>query len=76
MHSSHIQYFKFSDSYNSVGKTDECETCRDCRTTILVLLLKVSNLYAFLCGYYGSPNVQNQMCELCTFPKSSLICYR
>ena len=27
---------------------------------------KVSNLIAISCGSYGSPNVQNQMCELCT----------
>ena len=43
------------------------KTCRDCRTTIPLLLLKDSNLYAILCGCYGSPNVKNWMCELCTF---------
>ena len=47
--------------------TDKCETCRDCRTTIRLSLLKVSNLYVILCGCYGSPNVKNRMCELRTF---------
>ena len=47
--------------------TDKCETCRDCRTTIPLSLQKVSNLYAIICGRYASPNVKNQMCELCTF---------
>ena len=46
---------------------DKCDTCRDCRTTIHLSLLKVSNLYVILCGYYGSPNVKNWMCELCKF---------
>ena len=47
--------------------TDKCETCRDCRATILLPPSKVSNLYAILCGCYGSPNVKNRMCKLCTF---------
>ena len=40
---------KFSNlvTYNIlyVGMTDECETCRGGKPTILVSLLKVSNLY-------------------------------
>ena len=32
-----------------------------------LLLLKVSNLYAISCGSYGSPNIQNWICKLCTF---------
>ena len=47
--------------------TDKCETCRDCRTTIALSLLKMSNHNAILCGCYGFPNVKNGMCELCTF---------
>ena len=47
--------------------TDRYKTCKDCRTTIPLSLLKVSNLYAIFCGCYGSPNVKNWMCELCTF---------
>ena len=31
-----------------------------------LLFLKVSNLYTIPCGSYGSPNVQNWMCKLCT----------
>ena len=38
--------------------TDKCETCRDCRATIPLPPPKVSNLYAILCGCYGSPNVK------------------
>ena len=29
--------------------------------------LKVSNLYAILCGFYGYLNEQSWMCELCMF---------
>ena len=47
--------------------TDTFETFRDCRTTIPLSFLKVSNLYTIPCGFYGSPNEQNRMCELCTF---------
>ena len=67
VHSSHIHFFNFGGSYNFIGMTDEYETCRDCRTTIPVSLLKVSNLNPIPCGSNGSPNVQNWMCELCTF---------
>ena len=44
-----------------------CETFRDCGTTILLSSLKVSDLYTSPCGFYRSSNVQNRMCELCTF---------
>ena len=47
--------------------TDRCETFRDCRTTIPLLSLKVSNCYTIACSFYGSPNEQNRMYELCTF---------
>ena len=46
---------------------DRCETFRDCRTTILLSLRKRSNLYTIPCGFYGSANAQNRMCELCMF---------
>ena len=38
--------------YNIVEMTGECETCKNCRATILVSLLNVSNLYAIPCGCY------------------------
>ena len=44
--------------------TDRCETFRDCSTTIPLSFLKVSNLYTICCGFCGSPNEQNRMCEL------------
>ena len=47
--------------------TDECEIYRDYKTTILVSLLKVSNLYAIPCHSYEYPIDQNWMYELCTF---------
>ena len=48
--------------------SNKCETCRVLELlAIPLLLLKVSNLYAILCGCHGSPNVKNWMCELCTF---------
>ena len=47
--------------------TDSSETFRDCRTTISLWSLKVSNLYTTPYGCYGSSNGQNRMCELCTF---------
>ena len=47
---------------------DRCDTLwNNCRTTILISSLKVSNLYAIPCGFYESPNEQNGICELCTF---------
>ena len=52
---------------------NRCETFRDFRTTIPLSPLKVSNLYTIVCGFYGSANEQNLMCELCTFAKSSHI---
>ena len=67
VHSSHIQFFKFGDSYNLLGMLDRYETFRDCRTTIPLCFLKISILYTIHCGFYRSPNTQNQMCELCTF---------
>ena len=32
-----------------------------------VSFLKISTQSTILCGSYASPNVQNRMCELCTF---------
>ena len=46
---------------------DRCETFTDCRTTIPLSFLKVSQLNTIRCGFYESPNEQNWMCELCTF---------
>ena len=46
---------------------DRCETFTDCRTTIPLSFLKVSHLNTIPCGFYESPNEQNQICELCTF---------
>ena len=57
--------------------TDRSKTFRGCRTAIPFIplsSLKVSILCTILCGLYGSPNEQNQMCELGTFPKSCHIC--
>ena len=67
VHSSHIQFFNFGDSQNLLGMTDISETFRNCRTPIPLSALKVSNLYTIHFGFYGSPNVQHQMCELCMF---------
>ena len=56
--------------------TDKCETCRNCRINIVLSFLKVLNLYAILCGFHGSPNVEDWMCELCMharYPKSDHI---
>ena len=47
--------------------TYRCETLRDCRMTIPLSSLKVSDLYTDPCGFYRSSNEQNRMCELCTF---------
>ena len=45
-----VHTFNFSTlvthKYNVVDMTGECETCKNCRATILVSLLNVSNLYA------------------------------
>ena len=55
--------------------TDRCETYTDCRITIPLSSLKVSNIYTIASGFYGSPNEQNWMCELCTFSQiQSHIC--
>ena len=69
VHNSHIQFFNFGDSYNLFGMTDKCETFRDCTTTIPLFIIppKVSDLYTICCGFYASPNEQNQTCELCMF---------
>ena len=34
---------------------------------IPLAFLKVSNLYAIPCGFYGYPNEQSWMCDLCMF---------
>ena len=34
---------------------------------IPLAFLKVSYLYAIPCGFYGYPNEQSWMCELCMF---------
>ena len=57
---------KFS-TFVTQNKTDRYETVRDARSTIALLSLKVSNLYTILCGFYGSPNEQIWISELCTF---------
>ena len=67
VHSSHIQFFNFGVSYNLLWMLDRWETFRDCRTTFSLSLLKISTLYTIHCGFYRSPNTQNQMCEQCTF---------
>ena len=46
---------------------NRCHTFSDCRSTITLSSLKISNLYTIPLGFYGSPNAQNWMCELCTF---------
>ena len=47
--------------------TDTCKTFRDCRFTVRLSILEVLNLYTIPSGFYGSPNEQNWMCEICTF---------
>ena len=74
VHSSHIQIFNFGDSENLLRMFNRCETFRDCRTIIPLSSLKISSLCIIHCGFYGSLNTQNRMCELCTFPKSGHIC--
>ena len=44
-----------------------CEIYRNCWTTIPLATWQVLNLYIIPCGFYGSPNEKNRMCELCTF---------
>ena len=34
---------------------------------ILRATYSVATVASILCGFYESPNSQNQMCELCTF---------
>ena len=70
--SSHVHYSTFqlwspikstwNDSYVA-----RCEICRNCWTTIPLATWQVLNLYTIPCGFYGSPNEKNRMCELCTF---------
>ena len=50
----------------SIRMTDTFKT-RDCRSTIPISFLKDLNLDTIACGFYGSQNEQNWMCELCTF---------
>ena len=45
---------------------DRCETFRDCRIIIPLVSLKCLSVWSILCSFYGSPNEQNGMCELCT----------
>ena len=37
------------------------------KLAIPLAFLKVSYLYAIPCGFYGYPNEQSWMCELCMF---------
>ena len=67
MHSLHIKFFNFGNSYHLFGICYRCETFMYCRTTIPLSFLKVSNLYILLCGFYATPNEKNRMCELCMF---------
>ena len=64
MHSLYIQFFNFNDSYNNFGVIDKCDIFRGYRTSIPLSSLKVINLYSIACGFYGSLNGQNWMCEL------------
>ena len=70
MHSSRIHFY-FGDLWNF--KTNNSETFRNCGTTIVLSLLKVSNLYAILYGCYGSPKVKIRCVNYTYFPKSSHI---
>ena len=47
--------------------SDRHETCKDCSATILPCVMQISDLYAFPVLFYEPVNVQNLMCELCTF---------
>ena len=53
--------------------TDRSDTFRDCRITIALSFLKVSNLYTIPCGFYGSPNGQIGCVKYACFPKSGHI---
>ena len=53
---------------------DTCEIFRDCKAIIPLSSLNVSSLYTIACGFYGSPDEQDWVCELCAFfPESSRI---
>ena len=45
---------------------DGCKTFRDFRTAIPLTALKISALCTIHCDFYGYPNTQNRMYELCT----------
>ena len=66
MHSSHIQFFSFSDSIWNERYVYVRKTLKDYRTAISSLSMKVSILYIIPCGCYISPNEQKWMYELCT----------
>ena len=56
---SHIQFLNFALVTCQIYL---CETFRNCKPTIPLKFLKVSNLYAIPCGFL---NKQNWMYELC-----------
>ena len=67
VHSPQIQFLNLGDSYNDFGMMDRFEFLKDCTTSIPLLSLELSNFYTIHCGFYGSLNEQNWICELCTF---------
>ena len=67
VHSSHIHFFNFEDSLNLLCTSEKHETCRDCCATIPLSVQQISDLYLLPIMFYEPLNVQNQMCELCTF---------
>ena len=47
--------------------SDRLVVCRSYGTTIPLLSLKISDLHIVPNRFYESLNVENRMCELCTF---------
>ena len=67
VHSSHFHFFNFEDSLNLLCTSEKHETCRDCSVTIPLSVQQISDIYLLPIMFYEPLNVQNQMCELCTF---------
>ena len=76
VHSSHVHpVFQLWRLINVFGLVYWCKAFRKCKTTIPLSFLKVSNLYMILCGFQGSLNGKNQMCELYTFSQIRTLKY-
>ena len=69
VHTSNFQLWQLI----KVGMTDKCETCKDCRTTILVLLLKVQICMPFPVVVMDLQMPKIRSVNYAYFPKSSHI---